>query len=110
MEIRTKANLRGLRDIRTRSGRVDRVGVPYMAYMKISCLEMEKARREKEKDSAQSRIRNMDKRLEEIEAEKDVTLKALGERKPGTERRRSKIRRISSGKPDKDTEGFKIRY
>jgi hypothetical protein len=110
MGIRTKANLRGLRDIRTRSGRVDRVGVPYMAYMKIGCLEMEKARREKEKDSAQSRIRNLDKRLEEIEAEKDATLRDLGERKPGTEPTRSKIREIASETPSKDTGCFKIRY
>ena len=51
--IRTKINLRSLKDIRTHSGRVDRVVVPYMAYMKISCLEMEKARRETEKSSAQ---------------------------------------------------------
>jgi len=110
MEIRTKTNLRGLRDIRTHSGRVDRVGVPYKAYMKISCLEMEKARREKEKGSAQLRIRNIDKRLEEIEAEKDATLKNLGERNPGSERRRSKTREISTEIPGNNAKYFKIRY
>ncbi len=110
MEIRTKGNLRGLRDIRTHSGRVDGIGVPYKAYMKISCLEMEKARREREKSSARSRIRNIDRRLQEIEAEKDATLKNLGERDPGPERRRSKAREISLEMPGKDTECFKIRY
>ena len=80
MLIRTKANSRGLRDIRTRSGRVDRVGIPYMAYMNISCLEMEKARREKERLSALGRITSIEKRLREIEAEKDLLLKKLGER------------------------------
>jgi len=110
MGIRTKANLRGLRDIRTHSGRVDRVGVPYKAYMKISCLEMEKARREREKSSARSRIRNIDKRLEEIEAEKDATLKCLGERSPGSDRRRPKIQEKSPQETSNDVECFKIRY
>ncbi len=110
MEIRTKGNLRSLKDIRTHSGRVDRVIVPYMAYMKISCLEMEKTRREKEKASAQSRIRNLDKRMEEIEAEKDATLKHLGERNTGSERRQSKSREISKQMPGNDAQCFKIRY
>jgi hypothetical protein len=110
MEIRTKANLRSLKDIRTNSGRVDRVIVPYMAYMKISCLEMEKTRREKEKASAQSRIRNIDKRLEEIEGEKDAALKNLGERNTGSDQRQTKVREISKQMPGKNAQGFKIRY
>jgi len=110
MGIRTKVNLRGLRDIRTRSGRVDRVGVPYMAYMKISCLEMEKARRETEKSSAQSRIRNLDKRLAEIEAEKDSTLKGLGERDSAIDGKRSKNRNAPAQTLCEDDNGFKIRY
>lgn len=80
MMIRTKGNSRGLRDIRTHSGRVNRVGIPYMAFMNISCLEMEKARREKERLSAQIRINDIEKRIKEIEAEKDLILKRLGER------------------------------
>jgi len=110
MEIRTKANLRGLRDIRTHSGRVDRVEVPYMAYMKISCLEMEKTRREKERASSEARIRNLDKRLEEIEGEKDATLKNLGERTTEPGRRQSKTRETSKQKSCDESECFKIRY
>lgn len=110
MGIRTKINLRGLRDIHTRSGRVDRVGVPYMAYMKISSLEMERARRETEKSSAQTRIRNIDTRLAEIEAEKDATLKCLGERKPGVDPKRSKRKETSAQAPRQDDKGFKISY
>jgi hypothetical protein len=53
-----------------------------MAYMKISCLEMEKARRDREKFSAETRIRNIDSRLKEIEAEKAALLVRLGERLP----------------------------
>jgi len=82
-----------------------------MAFMKIGCLEMEKARREKERYSAATRISNIDARLSEIEAEKGELLSRLGERSA----------RKASGKPDVVTEanrreakgtraGFKIRY
>ncbi|MEW6350793.1 MAG: hypothetical protein AB1646_17160 [Thermodesulfobacteriota bacterium] len=80
MRIRNRSNLRGLKDIHTRSGRVESAAVPYMAYMKIGCLEMEKARRERERFSAETRIRNINTRLSEIEAEKGDLLTRLGER------------------------------
>lgn len=104
--IRTKGNTRGLRDIRTHSGKVDRLAIPHMAYMNISCLEMEKARREKEKLSALNRINNIEQRLREIEAEKDVLLKGLGERTDEPLRKTSSSRDVSA--PTKS--GFKIRY
>jgi hypothetical protein len=63
-----KRNIRGLQDIRTRSGNVDRIGHPYIAYMKITCLEMEKARRSQERESAINRVNNIDGRFKEIEA------------------------------------------
>jgi len=34
---------KGLTNIRTLSGRVDQVSLPYRSYMQITCLEMEKA-------------------------------------------------------------------
>ena len=55
MGIRRSQNIRSVRDIRTYSGRVDTGGVPYLGYLKIGCLEMEKARREKERDGALAR-------------------------------------------------------
>jgi hypothetical protein len=106
MTIKTKCNTRGLRDIKTRSGKVDRVGIPYMAYMNISCLEMEKARRQKEKLSAETRINNINQRLTEIELEKDVLLKKLGERTLQDQSTNSESKTESSnGKV-----GFRIRY
>ncbi|MGO9571172.1 MAG: hypothetical protein ACLP5H_26905 [Desulfomonilaceae bacterium] len=106
MLIRTKANSRGLRDIRTRSGRVDRVGIPYMAYMNISCLEMEKARREKERLSALGRITSIDKRLREIEAEKDLLLKKLGERTQDAPLKTTNFKNVAiQGKS-----GFRLKY
>ena len=41
MAIPTK----GINNIRTLSGRVDQLSLPYRSYMQITCLEMEKARR-----------------------------------------------------------------
>jgi len=69
--------IRGLTDIRTLSGSVDQAAIPYRAYMKISCLEMEKLRRGKERESAEHRMKNIDARFQEIEAEKAALLQAL---------------------------------
>lgn len=106
MMIRTKANSRGLRDIRTHSGRVNRVGIPYMAYMNISSLEMEKARREKEKLSALTRIRDIEKRLQEIESEKDSILKRLGERQQNA----LQTAATANNGAIQTKSGFKLRY
>jgi hypothetical protein len=78
-----KRSIRGLQDIRTLSGRVDQTSLPYRAYLKVGCLEMEKARRRKERDSASHRIENIDARMEEIEDEKAALLEALAERDKG---------------------------
>lgn len=111
MQIKTKSNLRGLRDIRTRSGRVDSSAVPYMAYMKIGCLEMEKARREKEKFSAQGRIKNIDARLSEIESEKGELLTCLGERSSSQPLRATNAPTEADQVDAKGKkQGFKIRY
>lgn len=69
-----------MRDIKTLSGRVDRIANPYMAYMQITCLEMEKARKGREKASALHRLENLEARLREIEIEKASLLRALSER------------------------------
>ena len=45
-----------------------------------------------------------------VEAEKDATLKGLGERNPGPDRKRPRIKESSAQMPCKDDEGFKIRY
>lgn len=99
---------RGLREIRTLSGRVDQVSLPYRGYMKITCLEMEKARRRSERKSANQRIADIDGRLKEIEAEKAALLQVLEGRNggkpiavPGFE-----LKPV----PRRSTGGFKLRY
>lgn len=71
--------VRGLRNLRTLSGKVDQVLVPYRAYMQITCLEMERARRGNERRSASRHIAEIDQRLVEIDAEKGKLLQALAE-------------------------------
>lgn len=97
-------NIRRLQDIRTLEGSVDLAKQPYRAFMKITCLEMEKARRGKERESALHRVKNIDERLEEIEIEKANLMKVLG---------------MSDDKPigpasrtvfQKGPEGFRLRY
>lgn len=99
---------KALRDIRTLSGRVDHLANPYMAYMQITCLEMEKARKGHERASALERVRILDGRLAEIEAEKAALLRGLAERGhapiatgPAADGQRAP--RAASG-------GFRIRY
>jgi len=75
---------RTMRDIRTLSGKVDRIANPYMAYMQITCLEMEKARKGREKASALQRVESLNGRLRDIEAEKATLVRALTEREAGS--------------------------
>jgi hypothetical protein len=76
--------------------------------MQISCLEMERVRRNTERKSASQRIAIIDARIEEIEKNKQDLLKAMaaaGEEAPA--------RLPGSGPepaPRRNTGGFKIRY
>ena len=98
---------RGLNNIRTISGKVDQVAVPYRAYMQVTCLEMEKARRTAERQSATARVAAIDARLAAIEKEKAALLssaerteKNASHRSPGA---------VRTG-PQKAAGGFKFRY
>lgn len=104
MAIQTK----GLNHIRTLSGRVDQHSLPYRRYMQITCLEMEKARRDMERKSASQRIALIDARLDEIEKVKQQLLQAVATpglgvpgRLPGLDLKPA---------PRRSAGGFKIRY
>ena len=94
-----------MRDIRTLSGKVDRIANPYMAYMQITCLEMEKARKGREKASALQRVETLDGRLRDIEAEKTSLLRALAERGAAGAPSAG-----SSPTAPRSARGFKLRY
>ncbi len=73
-----KRIIRGVKDIRTRSGTPDQVLVPYKAYMAITALEMEKFRRETERDNLTVRLNNVNTRLQTVDSEKAALLQRLG--------------------------------
>ncbi len=93
---------RGLQDIRTVTGKVGKATLPHEAYLRISHIEMEKARKTLESEKAKQLMADIAARLKEIEAEKEALLVAVGEKggaaglvRPG---------------PPKSRGGFKIRY
>jgi hypothetical protein len=104
-----KRTIRGVQNIRTLAGKVDIFAEPYRAYMQITTLEMEKARRGKERESAMRRVREIDARFQEIEREKASLLKGLA-REEGT-KKPSSNGEISQDAPGRQSEGgFKITY
>lgn len=74
-----KRTIRGVSDIRTQSGSVGRTLAPHEAHMRLCVLEMEKARRNAEKKSVLARVKTVDARLEEIDAERHDLLQLLAE-------------------------------
>jgi hypothetical protein len=104
-----KKHVRGAQDIRTLSGRVDQTFQPHRAFLRIACLEMEKARRSQEKESAMHRVRSVEARCRDIETEKRRLLEALGERDPEKKGGADGPGRPAGGSGP-DTGAFKIRY
>ena len=99
---------KGLNQLRTLSGRVDQLSLPYRSYMQITCLEMERARRNMERKSASQRVASIDARIQEIEKAKlellqvvDGSGRSTVSRPPGLELKPT---------PRCNTGGFKIRY
>lgn len=98
---------RGLNNIRTISGKVDQVAVPYRAYMQVTCLEMEKARRTAERRSAMARVAAIDARLVAIEEEKNALLSSAERKEKNASHRPPQAARAG---PQKAAGGFKFRY
>jgi hypothetical protein len=107
-----KRIIRGVKHIRTRSGAPDQVVIPYKAYMAITALEMEKFRRETERDNLVLRLSNLNARLQTVESEKAALLRRLGNKAGGRPARRP----IASSRPVRDWPapgqpvGFKFQY
>lgn len=93
---------RGLQDIRTLSGKVGQSKHPYKAYLRISHIEMEKARKSKESQKARQLVADIEARFQELDAEKAILLQAVGERGEDSPA-------LLPG-PRRSTGGFKIRY
>jgi hypothetical protein len=67
---------RGVQEIRTMTERISDVDNPQRKYLTLAMLELERARRNKEKLSAAQRVRNIDQRLADITAEQTELLNA----------------------------------
>lgn len=99
---------RSLRDLRTLSGRTDPVSLPYRAYMRVTWLEMEKVRRNSERQSASRRIAGIDARLKEIETEKATLLQAAESLRENRVARTPVLDLRPA--PRRNAGGFKLRY
>ena len=105
-----KNNIRGLQDINTFTGRVDKLHEAYKKFQRIGVLEMEKVRRSKERESAFFRVKVIDDRFREIETEKEVLIKNLGfEQSAEEEHSKEPDSEPKQGK-DSNKEGFTIKY
>jgi hypothetical protein len=104
--------IRGVKDIRTRSGSPDQVLVPYKAYMVITALEMEKFRRETERKNLTVRLESINNRLRTIEAEKTALIRRLGKGSAGKAIKRSIKSSLSAKEstPNGRAGGFKYQY
>jgi hypothetical protein len=99
---------KGLNQLRTLSGRVDKLSLPYRSYMQITCLEMDRARRNMERKSASQRVAQIDARIQEIEKSKQELLLAVASAGLGTRTRLPGLELRPA--PRCSTGGFKIRY
>lgn len=70
---------RGMNTIKTHAGTVGQTFLPHKAFMRISCLQMEKAHRLREMENSRRRIEAIKKRVEEIEAETNILLHRIKE-------------------------------
>ena len=96
------------RAIRTLSSGAGRIANQYVAHLQITCLEVEKARKGREKASALQRVETLDGRLREIEAEKTSLLRALAER--GAAPAAATPSGGSNPTAPRSARGFKLRY
>jgi hypothetical protein len=72
-----------LQDTATLVASVDQAVIPHKAYLRVACLEMERFRRRKERESAARRIESINVRFREIDAEEAALLQRLKERRDG---------------------------
>ena len=99
--------LRSMKDIKTHVGSGGKTFYPHKAFMKISCLEMERAHRVKESESAQLRIQAINDRLNEIDMEKNILLDRINI--ANTMQANAKAHTASDDAPDKKATSRNIR-
>jgi hypothetical protein len=76
LDMKSTVPRRGVQDIRTMSERISDADNPQRKYLALAMLELERARRHRERQSANQRVANMDQRLADITAEQVELLAA----------------------------------
>jgi hypothetical protein len=97
---------RGVQDIRTMTERISDVDNPQRKYLALAMLELEKARRLKERKSSSQRVANINQRLADIAAEQTELLAAAETALETPDSKRHEHARDS----DAQSGGFKISY
>jgi len=104
-----KRTIRGSQNIRTLSGRADDKFLPHKVFLRVACLEMERERRGQERRSALERVRTIEDRFSEIDAEKRELMAGLAAPKP--ERWPAEVPSAPPpGKLLRGGDGFKFKY
>ncbi|MFM8330451.1 MAG: hypothetical protein ACKN9T_02055 [Candidatus Methylumidiphilus sp.] len=70
---------RSVSDIKTHSGRAKNKHETYRNYFQVGALELERWRREREREAASKRIADIDSRIADIEKEKNFLLAEAAE-------------------------------
>lgn len=103
MTIRTRPP-RTISDIKTHSGRVSREHQTYRDFFQLGALELERWRREREREAASRRIAGIDSRIADIDKEKNALLTETGVF-GGRDKRRNKPDFV-----EQNSSGIRIKY
>ena len=99
--------LRGLANLRTLAGLADRQPQSYKAYLRVSFLELERARHGQEIVTAQRRLAFLVARCREIDAEKSGILAGSGAAPPSSQSPKA----APTGRPGQsEKRGFRLAY
>ncbi len=99
---------KGLQDIRTMSERSSDADNPQRKYLTLAMLELEKARRNKEKQSANQRVESIDRRVAEIEQQQVGLLAAAEAELADSSAAKGSGTTMEPGAPTE--QGFKLAY
>ena len=99
--------LRGLASLRTLAGLADRQPQSYKAYLRVSFLELERARHGQEIVTAERRLAFLVARCREIDAEKGTILAGSGAAQPSSQSPEA----APAGRPGQSVKrGFRLAY
>lgn len=76
----TARKIRSLKDIRTNIDSSSQFVEPYKGYLRLGSLEMERSRKLQERDNLRERLRVIEERCRQLDAEKEVILGIIDHR------------------------------